>query len=111
MDEVKRSPSKNHAGIYYIACTLYGHLYDSESFQQEEVLTELHTYISQNPPPVDAPHAKCTLQYLTACSQLFEYGLLSHKKVSMTDKAVLESINTGYRFFVNWHQSLIEEGT
>ena len=85
--------------------------YYSESFQQEEVLTELHTYISQNPPPMDAPHVKCTLQYLTACSQLFEHGLLSHKKVSATDKTVLESVSTGYLFFANWHQSLIEEGT
>ena len=71
----------------------------TEFFQQEEVLTELHTYIPQNPPPVDAPPVKCTLQYLTACSQLFEFGLLSHKKVSVKDKAVLESIDTGYQFF------------
>ena len=90
--------------------TLVVAVFITESFQQEEVLTELHTYISQNPPPADAPHVKCTLQYLTACSQLFECGLLSHTKVSVKDKAVLESIDTGYQFFVNWHQSLTEEG-
>ena len=80
------------------------------TFQQEEVLTELHTHVSQNPPAVDAPHTKCTIQYLTACSQLFEHGLLSHKKVSATDKAVLENISTGFQFFVKWQQSLLEEG-
>ena len=78
--------------------------------QQEHVLTELYSYVDQNPPPSDAPSVKCTLKYLTACNQLFEQRFLSHKRVSSMEPEVLVNIEKGFHFFSEWLQSLTDEG-
>ena len=65
--------------------------------QQQQVLTELHSYVTQNPPPTDAPSACCTLKYLTSCN-LFEQGLLSHDRVHAKDIKVIENVRKGYSF-------------
>ena len=80
------------------------------AMQQEEVMTELNSYITKNPVPNDAPSVKMTLKYLTACNQLFEQGFLSHEKVSATNMEVLDNIKRGYNFFSKWLQSLPDEG-
>ena len=50
---------------------------------------------------------KCTLKYLTACSQHFEQGFLSHKRVSTKEQEVI--VNR-FCFFSEWLQSIIDEG-
>ena len=78
--------------------------------QQEQVLTELMMYTTGNPVSVDAPLVKCTLKYLSACNLLFERGILSHGKVTIKDKTILENMSTGYTFFSDWLKSLLDEG-
>ena len=75
------------------------------------MLTELNSYISQHPPPPDAPSVRCTFQYLSACNLLFEQGLLSHNRVFAKDMKVLHNVKQGYTFFADWLQTLIDEGT
>ena len=79
-------------------------------FQQEQVLGELYNYVSQQPPPTDVQHVKLTLKYLEACNKIFENGLLSHDRVTITNRDILISIRKGYDFFCNWHRSLVEAG-
>ena len=78
--------------------------------QQEQVLTELMMSTTGDPVPVDAPLVKCTLKYLSACNLLFERGILSHGKVTIKDKTILENMSTGYAFFSDWLKSLLDEG-
>lgn len=74
--------------------------------QQEQVLMELFHYVNQSPaPPYDA---KMTLKYLESCSNIFEKGLLSHQKISLTNQDVLVNMQNGYDFFVQWIDSLLE---
>ena len=76
----------------------------------KNVLTELNSYISQNPPPTDAPSVRCTLKYLTGCNLLFERGLLSHDRVHAKDTRVVENVTKGYSFFSDWLNSLLLNG-
>ena len=78
--------------------------------QQEHVMTELQSYITQNPPPADTPSVRCTLKYLTACNMLFEQGLLSHDRVHVKDVKVIENIKVGYSFFSSWLSNLLLNG-
>ena len=78
--------------------------------QQEEVMTELNSYVTNNPVPNDAPSVKMMLRCLTACNLLFEQGFLSHKKVSASQMEILQNIDRGYKFFFGWLQSLLDEG-
>ena len=50
-------------------------------FQQKQVLGELHWYIHQDPPLLDAATTSETLLYLEACNLLFEQGLLGHDRI------------------------------
>lgn len=78
--------------------------------QQEQVLAELFDYVSQSPPPDDSFSTICTLKYLEACNKLFEKGLLSHSKIRGLDSEVLDNINQGLSFFLNWLESIHDEG-
>ena len=101
------------AKIMQVMCSIYAYCgvhYIDVVIQQENVLTELYSYVNQIPPPADAPSVKCTLKYLTACSQLFEQGFLSHKRVSIKEREVLVNIEKGFCFFSEWPQSIIDEG-
>ena len=53
------------------------------------MLSELHQYITKDPPPDDADSVKLTLQYLEACKKIFEKGFLSHDKICDVDSPVL----------------------
>ncbi len=44
--------------------------------------------------------------YLQACNQIFEEGFLSHRGIYDMNSPVLQSINEGYQFFVNWYNAL-----
>ena len=105
---IECSSCQNNAGNVLYA--YYGVHYIDVVIQQENVLTELYSYVNQIPPPADAPSVKCTLKYLTACSQLFEQGFLSHKRVSIKEREVLVNIEKGFCFFSEWLQSIIDEG-
>jgi len=56
------------------------------------VLSELYEYINRSPVPSDAASARYTHEYLEACNQLFENGLLSHAKVCDIQGDVLVSV-------------------
>ena len=70
------------------------------------VLSELYEYINRSPVPSDAASACYTHEYLEACNQLFENGLLSHAKVCDIQGDVLVSIWKGYKYFEKWHDDL-----
>ena len=78
--------------------------------QQEQLLGELYWYTHQDPPPPDVTSASETLQYLEACSQLFEKGFLSHNKITAMDSEVLENIDKGYSYFSQWLSSILKKG-
>ena len=67
------------------------------------MLSELFSYISQDPQPDDTGSVKATLHYLEACNKIFEKGLLSHDKV-------IRSIKQGFSYFAEWHASLSKDG-
>jgi len=73
-------------------------------------LGELHWYINQDPPPSDAGTAMETLEYLEACSLLFERGFLSHDRVRDTNAEVLCNINKGFCYFTKWLDSILSKG-
>ena len=72
---------------------------------------ELHWYINQQPPPVDAAIAMETLEYLESCNRLFERGFLSHDRVRSMTADVLQNINNGFSYFTKWLDSLLTKGT
>lgn len=78
--------------------------------QQEQVLSELYSYIHKEPPPADASSTSETLEYLQACHQLFETGFLSHEKITSLGSPVLQSIDKGYKYFTSWLSTLLREG-
>lgn len=69
---------------------------------------ELHWYINQEPPPVDAGTATETLEYLEACNLLFERGFLSHDRVRSMSADVIQNINKGFSYFIEWLDSLLK---
>ena len=60
--------------------------------------------------PDDAANVKLTLEYLEACNKIFEKGFLSHKKICDLNSEVLQSISTGFSYFVRWHKVLSSGG-
>ena len=74
------------------------------------MLTELYDHLSKVPPESDAPAVNSTHEYLSACNLLFERGLLSHGKISKTERDTLDRIRKGYSFFTTWLQSLLDAG-
>jgi len=75
------------------------------------VLTELYSYIHQDPPPADVDTAVETHKFLEACNLIFEKGFLSHEKVTSMDSNVLQNISNGYQYFTSWLSTLLSEGT
>ncbi|XP_044170712.1 uncharacterized protein LOC122954816 [Acropora millepora] len=68
--------------------------------QQNAVIAELSEYTHNN--PADAENVKKAIEYLEACRQLFERGILSHEKVTTDQSIVLQNMSDGYAFFVGW---------
>ena len=77
--------------------------------KQEQVLSELYRYITENPQE-DTDATRKTLSYLEACNKLFEKGFLSHNRIMDVNSEVLQSINEGYRFFTTWMNQILEKG-
>ena len=77
--------------------------------QQEQILSELYSYVHQEQPPVDAAATKETLQYLEACNKLFENDFLSHEKIVSVDSSVLKNIDEGYKYFTSWLSTVLSE--
>jgi hypothetical protein len=50
------------------------------------------------------------MKYFTACSLLFERGLLSHDRVSAKESKVLDYVRKGFIFFSDWLESILQEG-
>ena len=57
---------------------------------------------------------KCHLEtanYLEACNNLFETGILSHELVDSLSSPVLLNMKQGFGYFKDWHQQLSESDT
>ena len=67
--------------------------------QQPHVLAELKEHSDRNRNDRSLLN---TIQYLEACNKLFERGLLSHDKISLDNREVLESMENGFMFFAGW---------
>ena len=69
-------------------------------------MTELHSYVTENPSANDVNSVKLTLQYLDACRNLFEEGFLSHKKITTMKSEPVVSIHKGFSHIRRWHDKL-----
>ena len=80
-------------------------------WQQEHVLTELFEYTTREPPPPDRPSVQQTLAYLQACNSIFERGIIGKQAYvrSMTSP-VIKNIDSGFKFFSTWADSLLCQG-
>ena len=81
------------------------------SLQQEQVLTELYSYIHQDPLPADVATTVETHRYLEACNLMFERELLCHDKVCGMDLLVLKNISNVFECFFAWISTLLSEDT
>lgn len=61
-----------------------------------------------NPP--DAGSVGKAIEYLEACRQLFERGILCHAKIENNQSPVLQNMSDGYTFFVGWADYAWEQG-
>ena len=60
--------------------------------------------------PEEQLQHKAALEYLTACSLLFEKGTLSHDRVGSTSSTVLKNLDSGFNYFFTWKKHLTEKG-
>lgn len=65
-------------------------------------------YVKQSPAQDDCFSANITLKYLESCSKMFENGFLSQQTINLHNQDVLIIIQTGFAFFVQWIDSLLE---
>ena len=84
-------------------------IYNFFKLQQNEVIAKLSEYKESNPP--DAENVGKAFEYLDACRQLFERGVLSHEKITDEHSSVLQNMSSGYNFFVGWADFAWEQGT
>lgn len=61
--------------------------------KQNAVIAELSEYIQNN--PADAENVEKAIDYLDACRQLFERGILSHEKITSEQSSVLQHMSVG----------------
>eukprot|EP00733_Pompholyxophrys_punicea_P001526 Pompholyxophrys_punicea_v1_NODE_795_length_1280_cov_4.899756.p1 type:complete len:237 gc:universal NODE_795_length_1280_cov_4.899756:399-1109(+) len=86
-------------------------LYSSAKIlQQRNFIAELSEYARSVPRPGDNKNILKTIQFLEACENIFEQGILSHAHVNSMDHAVVKNIRSGMKFFSNWANSLTAEG-
>lgn len=76
--------------------------------QQQYVIAELGEYLDLK--PKDAPSAKLVLQYLQALQKLFEEGFLTHERITSLQSSILAQMESGYKFFTHWLESLLDQG-
>ncbi len=82
-------------------------------FQQDNVLTELYDYANPHDvadKPKDFEATILVRNYLLACNNIFERGLLSNTKISSSDLTALHNIEAGYQFFEDWWERLNASG-
>ncbi|XP_065894808.1 uncharacterized protein [Dysidea avara] len=84
-------------------------VHPAKIMQQEQVLGELYWYANQEPTPPDAGVASETLEYLEACSRLFEKGFLSHDCVRDMNSDVIKNINEGFSYFTDWLDAILQQ--
>lgn len=73
------------------------------------MIAELREYLESK--PKDAPSTKLVLRYLQALQKLFEEGFLLHERITYFQSPILEKMESGYKFFTVWLDSLLEQGT
>ena len=74
------------------------------------MISELREYSTSVPPPHFADNIELTIQYLEACNQMFERGILAHVRIWSGDSAILKNMEKGYKFFTSWLDGLLEIG-
>ncbi len=79
--------------------------------QQEHVISELKEYSTSTPPPPYAANVALTIQYLEACNQLFERGILGHVRIWSGDSPILKKMEKKFEVFCSWLDGLLKEGT
>ena len=72
------------------------------------MIAELAEYIDKK--PEDEPSATLVVKYLQALNSLFENGFLSHERIESADCLLLQRMETGYQFFVQWLDYALEKG-
>ena len=77
--------------------------------QQQYVIAELGEYLDSK--PKDASSAKLVLRYLQALQKLFEEGFLTHERITSLQSSILTQMESGYNFFTNWLESLLDQVT
>lgn len=50
-----------------------------------------------------------TANYLENCSEIFEYGILSHHMITSRNQTVLQRMTTGQQYFESWITSIIQD--
>ena len=78
--------------------------------QQEKVIAELTTHIQLVQQLEISKYDSATLEYLKATRNIFEYGLLSHDKVTDGDALPLQNISEGLQYFEAWCDEAISHG-
>ena len=79
--------------------------------QQEHVLAELQEYATTDPPPADADSVLETVEYLRACNQIFERGILGKKVfIRSSVSPIIKNMETGYQYFTQWLNRKLETG-
>ena len=58
-----------------------------------------------------ASHHIAVAEYLEACNQLFEEGILSHEVINSQTSPALQRMKLGFTFFENWHKELSQSET
>ena len=74
------------------------------------MISEFREYSTSVPPPPYADNIALTIQYLEACNQMFERGILAHVRIWSGDSTILKNMEKGYNFFTSWLDGLLETG-
>lgn len=75
------------------------------------MLAELQEYATITPPPNDADSVMETVEYLRACNQLFERGILGKGVfIKSANNPIIDGMAAGYKFFTKWLDSKLENG-
>ena len=74
------------------------------------MIAELTTHIQTVQQSAISKYDSATLEYLRAIRKIFEYGLLSHEKVTDGDASPLLSVSEGLQYFEEWCDEAISHG-
>ena len=78
------------------------------------MLSELREYATSNPVPSDSASVLKTVQYLTACNQMFERGILGKRvfiQSPVTNSPIIKSMDEGFSYFKSWANERLNKGT